>query len=227
MKKLSALLATVAVAMILVTACNKEKNVVPGSKNHRMDEPAIDVIVEEMEIGSFSRLTSNTNFDVVIVPDVNYSVVVEVQEIQDIAVIDATVTKGGELTIEAPANLTDAVVYVHAPVIAIEEVKIGKNGDVRIDGNYGILKLDMKGNGDAILNGSANQIQIKGGGNGQVDALGMPAIDVVVNMKGNSNTRVAVQNTLDVDLTGNSKVYYSGNPVITKKLKGNAQLIKL
>lgn len=225
MKKLFTLLVTVAVAMILVTACNKEKNVVPGSKNHRMDEPAIDVIVEEMEVGSFSGVRNNTNFDVIIVPSTEYGVVVEAQEVSAVETVTAEVNTSGTLTVTAPANVTEATVYVEAPVV--ETVEIVKNGNIRIEGNYTQLDVKLGGNGKAILVGSANTLRMSGNGNGQVDALGMPAIDVVVNMKGNSNTRVAAQNTLNVDLTGNSKVYYSGNPVITKKLKGNAQLIKL
>lgn len=177
-----------------------------------------------MPLAGFNDVVNNTNVDVVVVPDADYSMVVEATDVATLAEITPVVS-GGTLTVSAPAGVTDATVYVHTPVI--ENVRVNKNGNMRTSGNYSQLNVEVKGNGKSTLTGTTTDLNIMGGGNGNVDALGMPAIDVVVTMKGNSVVRVDAQATLNVDLGGNAKVYYTGNPVITKKLKGNAKLIKL
>lgn len=225
MKKFFTLITTALLIVVVLNSCNKENAPVPGSDSHReVDVPAIDVIVEEMPLMGFNDVVNNTNVEVVVVPDADYSMVVEANDIGTIAEITPVVS-GGTLTVSAPAGVTDATVYVHTPVI--ENVRVNKNGNMRTSGNYSQLNVEVKGNGKSTLTGTTTDLNIMGGGNGNVDALGMPAIDVVVNMKGNSVVRVDAQATLNVDLGGNAKVYYTGNPVITKKLKGNAKLIKL
>lgn len=226
MNKLFTLFATTLFLAGILTGCNKEKNPVAGSNSHREAEaPAIDVVVEEIPLAGYTDIVNDANLDVVIVEDVTYNVIVEADDYFTLSQVDASVSNN-TLTIEAPAGITEeATVYVHTPVAG--KLTIKKNGDIRANGNYSTLDVSLKGNGNGIISGTANQLRISGNGNGQVDALSMPAIDVVVNMKGNANVKVAPQSTLDVDLNGNAKVYYSGNPNITKKLKGNSQLIKL
>lgn len=225
MKKLFTLITTASLLVVVLNSCNKENAPVPGSDSHReVDVPAIDVIVEEVPLAGFNDVVNNTNVDVVVVPDADYSMVVEATDVATLAEITPIIS-GGTLTVDAPAAVTDATIYVHTPVIGT--VRVNKNGNMRTSGNYSQLNVEVKGNGSSTLTGTTTGLSVMGGGNGNVDALGMPAIDVVVNMKGNSVVRVAAQATLNVDLSGNAKVYYTGNPVIIKKLKGNAKLIKL
>lgn len=187
--------------------------------------PAIDIIVEEIPLAGFNDVTNNTNIEVIVVPDVEYSMTIEAEDMATIEEIVPIISPSGTLTIDAPANVGDARVIVHAPVVG--KITINKNGGITAHGDYSTLDIDMKGNGNGTITGTAQQLRIMGGGNGSLDALGMPAIDVVVNLKGNSSVRTSAQSTLNVDLGGSAKVYYSGNPAITKKLKGNSQLIKL
>jgi hypothetical protein len=227
MNKLSTLFATILFLTGILTGCNKEQNPVAGSNSHKvLDAPAIDVVVEEMPLGGYTDIVNNTNFDVVVVEDVNYNVIVEAVDYATLATIEPTVSNG-TLTISAPASTTttEATVYVHTPVAG--KIDIKKDGNVRVNGNYSTLDVNLKGNGSGIISGTANLLRISGNGNGNLDALSMPAIDVVVNIKGNSQVKVAPQSTLDVDLGGNSKVFYTGNPIVTKKLKGNAKLKKI
>lgn len=226
MNKLSTLFLSALVFGSLLSGCNKERNPIAGANSHKeLEEPAIDVIVEEIPLAGYTDIVNDANLDVVIVEDVIYNVIIEADDYATIAQIDASVS-GSTLTIDAPSSITEeATVYVHTPVAGKIEIK--KNGDIRATGNYSTLDVSLKGNGNGIISGTANQLRISGNGNGQLDALNMPAIDVVVNMKGNSQVKVAAQNSLNVDLGGNSKVFYTGNPTVTKKLKGNASIKKI
>ncbi len=226
MNKLSTLFLSALVFGSLLSGCNKERNPIAGANSHKeLEEPAIDVIVEEIPLAGYTDIVNDANLEVVIVEDVNYNVIIEADDYATIAQVEATVS-AGTLTIEAPAAITtQAIVYVHTP--AVHKVRLGKGGDMNITGNYANIEVDMKGSGNLKMTGNAIQMKIKGGGSGEVDALSMPAIDVVVNSKGGSLTKVAAQNTLDVDLNGNSRVFYTGNPVVTSKLKGNASIKKI
>lgn len=226
MNKLSTLFLSTLAFGIILSGCNKERNPVAGANSHKtLEEPAIDVIVEEIPLSGFTDIVNDANLNVVIVEDPVYNVIIEADDYGTLAQIDPVVSSG-TLTIEAPAAITtEATVYVHTPIAGRIDIK--KNGSVRTTGNYSTLDISMGGNGNAILGGTASQLRISGNGNGQLDALSMPAIDVVVNMKGNGQVKVAAQNTLNVDLGGNSKVFYTGNPTVTKKLKGNASIKKI
>jgi hypothetical protein len=226
MNKLSTLFLSALVFGSLLSGCNKERNPIAGANSHKtLEEPAIDVIVEEIPLAGYTDIVNDANLEVVIVEDPIYNVIIEADDYATIAQIEAEV-RGDQLIVEAPAAITEAAtVYVHTPVAG--KLIINKNGNIRAQGNYSTLDVELKGNGSGIISGSANQLRISGGGNGQVDALSMPAIDVVVNMKGNAQAKVAAQNTLNVDLGGNSKVFYTGNPAVTKKLKGNASIKKI
>ena len=226
MNKLSTLFLSTLAFGIILSGCNKDRNPVAGANSHKeLEEPAIDVIVEEMPLSGYTDIVNNANLDVVIVEDATYNVIIEADDYGTLSQVEATVSNN-TLTIDAPNNIIEeATVYVHTPVAGRIDIK--KNGDVRATGNYATLDVNLGGNGKGIISGTASQLRISGNGNGELDALSMPAIDVVVNMKGNGQVKVAAQNTLNVDLGGNSKVFYTGNPTVTKKLKGNASIKKI
>lgn len=226
MNKLTTLFLSTIALSIFLTACNKEQNPIAKADSHKvLEAPAIDVVVGEIPIAGFTDLVNNANIDVVVVPDANPNVIVEAVDYTTLAQVDAQVTNG-TLTVAAPAGMTsEATVYVHTPIVG--KVKLEKQGNVQITGNYSLLEIQMKDKGGATLTGSATTLRITGKGDGTIDALGMPAIDVVVNMKDDARVLVAAQSTLNVDIKDNVKVFYTGNPTVTKKIKDSAKLKKL
>lgn len=231
MRKLFTLVITAVLLSAIVSSCTKEKEVVPSSTidNRSLNGPAIDVVVNQIPVAPFTDVESDVDYEVIVVPDTKYNVVVQSDNYATVAGVSATVT-GGSLKISGPATSstqsdTKTQVFVHTPVV--ERVVVGRKGSINTQGNYTKLDVVKIGSGNVTLSGTTNLLRILTIGAGTVDASDMQAIDVVVNSKGNATTTVAPQSTLDVKLGGNSKVYYSGSPSITQELKGNSQLIHL
>jgi hypothetical protein len=227
MNKLPTLLFCTLATGILLSGCNKEPNTIPQGNKHRVVEEAVTgMVVEQTEVGSFLQLVNNSGVPIVVIPDSSYNVVVQADDVATLSSITTDVTSG-TLTVNAPADIssTEATVFVYAPPVTM--VTLGKNGSVEMQGTYSLLNVFMNGTGNLTLNGQAQSLQISGSGSGHVNALNLSAGSVAVSTKGAAVAKVAPLNSLNVNLNGNAKVFYTGNPAISKTLKGNSSLQKI
>ncbi|MCB2408974.1 GIN domain-containing protein [Hymenobacter lucidus] len=90
------------------------------------------------------------------------------------------------------------------------------------------LDLDMSGACKTNLRGRANELNIEGTGACQVQALRMTTQNADVDLTGMSKARIQVANQLRADLSGASRVEYTGSPdKVQKELSGSSRVTRL
>lgn len=224
---------TLAVLLLiaLLAGCNKHQDITkPGIKGtvtssiKHKNLDGTELLMAPVE--AFSQVVNDGSMKVVVVPDDIFAIGVAAS-VADEQLVEATVVNGVLSVSYSDENGVDNennIVYVHSPII--DKLTMARRGTVESAGFYNRLDLDMRGKGKMILTGGIHTLNILAGGQGEVDAQGMPAIDVIVSGKSNGIVRVAPANSLRVDLNGGIKVYYTGTPTVTQRLRNGAQLIQ-
>ncbi|GHV30336.1 hypothetical protein FACS189481_4440 [Clostridia bacterium] len=127
--------------------------------------------------------------------------------------------------------------------------KVELNGDYRLDFNLGkmdafALKIDgsvdgkikaditkdfkceINGSGSVSLDGNAENLDIKVDGSGEVSANNFKTQSAVVEIEGSGDCEVCASKSLKVDITGDGKVLYSGDPQVEKNIFGSGSVEK-
>ena len=225
-------LAVLIALVALFTGCNKQQVQdlstpgVKGTVTSKYTHKNLDGTTLLMApIAEFSEVKNDGSMKVVVVPDDVFAIGVAAST-SDEQLVSARVTDG-VLTIaytdELGVDNANNIVYVHSPIV--DKMTMTRKGTVESSGYYSRLDVQMDGKGKIVLTGGIANLNILASGQGEVDAQGMPAIDVVVTGKSNGIIRVAPINTLSVTMRGSAKVYYTGSPAVSSSLSGGAQLI--
>lgn len=90
------------------------------------------------------------------------------------------------------------------------------SGGSRLEGNVttGDAECDLSGGSRVTLAGSAEDLVVKGSGGSQLDLEAFSVDKADVNLSGGSRATVNVAGTLNVNLSGGSKVFYIGEPKV-------------
>ena len=91
-------------------------------------------------------------------------------------------------------------------------VDISGNSALRGDIQAGESSFDASGNSSVTLSGSAGNIRVSASGSSEVDLGDFPASDGAVDASGASTVTVNLSGRLDADASGNSDIYYLGDP---------------
>lgn len=225
-------LAVLIALVALFTGCNKQQVQdlsTPGTKGtvtSKYTHKNLDGSTLLMSpIAAFSEVKNDGSMKVVVVPDDIFAIGVAAsttdEQLVNARVVDGilSVSYTDELGVDNPNN----IIYVHSPII--DKMTMTRKGTVESAGYYSRLDVNMQGKGKIVLTGGIATLSILAAGQGEVDAQGMPAIDVIVTGKSNGIVRVAPINTLNVNVRGTTKIYYTGSPAVTSTLGGGAQLI--
>ena len=84
------------------------------------------------------------------------------------------------------------------------------NGDLSADD----IDLEMSGGSRIELDGSADNLVADGSGGSHLELGSFPIGDARIKLSGGGGATIDVSGTLDLDLSGGSKVIYSGEPKI-------------
>ena len=88
-----------------------------------------------------------------------------------------------------------------------------------------LLTLDLSGASRARLSGRATKLIAEGSGACKIEALALKTDRTFLDLSGVSQARVAVATELNADLSGASRVRYTGTPTrVTKDLSGGSSL---
>jgi hypothetical protein len=98
------------------------------------------------------------------------------------------------------------------------ETKVEISGASRLRGNMKLADAEftLSGASRAELSGSANSVVLNAWGASRLDLADFMLNDTGVNLKGASEATIEVSGRLDLDLSGGSRLYYSGNPTMGK-----------
>ena len=75
-------------------------------------------------------------------------------------------------------------------------------------------RFNLSGASSIELEGSAKDISLGASGASKADLADFPAVDAEVNLSGASGAAINARGRLDVDLSGASRLNYSGNPIL-------------
>ena len=87
------------------------------------------------------------------------------------------------------------------------------------------LEASIVGAGNINLRGVADTLEIVIIGQGNANAFDMISDLCEVEINGQGNVEVTVNNTLDVIITGQGNVFYRGMPDISSEINGSGQIV--
>ncbi|OMP76203.1 MULTISPECIES: head GIN domain-containing protein [unclassified Chitinophaga] len=105
-------------------------------------------------------------------------------------------------------------------------IETGGSGHVNINVNCQEIRVSKGGSSGVTLKGRCTTLDANLGGSGHLDA-GELATDVVnIRTGGSTHATVNCNTTLVASASGSSKINYSGNPSVTKRISGSAKVRK-
>ncbi len=107
------------------------------------------------------------------------------------------------------------------------DLSINLSGGSRVAGDItaGDAGFDLSGGSQVYLEGTVDDLDIDGSGGSNLDLENFPADDAAINLSGGSGATVNVGGTLNINLSGGSRVIYVGEPTLgDTDLSGGSEL---
>ncbi|OBX25113.1 hypothetical protein A9996_11445 [Gelidibacter algens] len=108
-------------------------------------------------------------------------------------------------------------------------VNIELTGNCFLSGSVNIEQMNLKATGNCMidLSGNVGSLDAKLVGNCQLTDYYLTIDALKINLSGNSNAQLTVDTSISIDGSGNSILYYKGNPsIIHQNLSSNSKLIR-
>jgi hypothetical protein len=172
-----------------------------------------NIISREFDYTDFSVVDAGYGFNVKIVQDEDYSIVVSfddnVLEYLEVSVSGDTLTVGLE---PGSYRLLSLDVVISMPSLDGLMLSGGSNGDVSGFSSLQGISLGLSGGSEVIIVGSASDLVVDASGGSRVYLSEFICGDAEINFSGGSNGSIYITGTLDVNLSGGSHLTYYGNP---------------
>lgn len=185
-----------------------------------------NVQTEKRELAGFKAIEVGGAFEVEVVAQKEFSVEIEADD--NLLPLIATEVRGGTLQISTEKSIKSKQrirVRISAP--DIESLQISGASKVSLaDVKNDLLKIDMSGASKVKVDGETGNLVIEQSGASKVDAENLKAVNVSVDASGASSAEVNVSGDLKADLSGASKVAYTGNPRNLEKSTSGASSVK-
>ncbi|MEJ0106842.1 MAG: DUF2807 domain-containing protein [Bacteroidota bacterium] len=226
------------VAALLLASCNKD--------NREYPNPA----EQTFNLTGFKRINTGESFNVTIIKGADFSIKAKGRS-ADLADLNLSVVAAGDV-LEIKYNHYEPNRYrvdftITLPVL--NQLTLSGNGKGTINGFAGqssSLRAILSGNaelnltgvsinlpidlsGNAKLDVSGNTLSLYGNisGNAALHAYDVIATDVDLGASGNAHAYVFPQQSFFADASGESRVFYKGNPVQTNlTTSGNGKIIR-
>jgi hypothetical protein len=207
------------------------------------------LIEEERHPGEFNGIISEGDYDVYIVIDTVYKVVINADE--NLIPYIRTVVKDEKLIIDNGTrkclkNDADEPIriYVHTPevffvalegsgviysdyLIYVDYLRVELTGSGIIDlRDIDAIELDvlLSGSGDIELWGIAGSGDLNIAGSGKIKAFHLEQDVCNASISGSGDMYVFVYDMLDANISGSGNIFYRGNPRINIKITGSGSL---
>jgi len=211
MKNISLLLVMITVLL----ACSKDD--VTGSGN---------LTSQMRDVDYFTKVKSEGIFEVNIIQGVTQSVEV----IADNNIINKVNTSvaNGELRLYLDdGNYQNISLEVNITALRINGLKNSGAGNIDVYGadEEGEFRVNNSGSADIFIEGSAESLDIKNEGSGNIMSSNFLVDDCSVEIDGSGDVEVNCSDNLNVEIDGSGNVYYKGNPIIDVDISGSGQVI--
>jgi hypothetical protein len=183
--------------------------------------------LQDFEQLEFRRLSGKITvvagkpFSVEISIDDNLADLLSVQVTAGNLVIELKQPPTGELYIE------DSHIKIMVTLPALTLVKHTGNSDIKLSGLEGrSFHLIQSGNGDALLEGSIDELDINKSGNGDLHAEALKAADIRILKSGNGDTFIQTDNVFRANGSGNGDIINkgTGKPAADSYQTGNGKI---
>jgi hypothetical protein len=105
---------------------------------------------------------------------------------------------------------------------------LGGSGEMKVALKSQQLKATLSGSGNMNLSGSTSESDLRINGSGNMNAQQMKSFTSAVTISGSGNTKVDVNNELNVNISGSGNVRYVTEPAkITTKITGSGDVSKI
>lgn len=185
-----------------------------------------NVQTEQRNVGEFKSIDISGAFTVEIVVQKGFAVEVEADD-NNLPLVKTEV-ENGVLKIEREGHFSGhskVLIRVFAPNIENLEVSGASKVSVN-DINNEFLNLDVSGASKIDIRGKTKRLKMDSSGASNIDAKNLKAKNVSVEASGASKIDVFVSNELNADLSGATKLTYSGVPKNVEEKTSGASSIR-
>jgi hypothetical protein len=182
--------------------------------------------VEKRDLSGFTKIDAGGAFVIEIVAQKDFSVEVEADD----NLLQHIETRVDGQTLEISTNKrfsTKSPLRIRIAAPNIDELEISGASKVNLSGARNeTLKVDASGASKIKLEGETKDLHVELSGASKLEAEGLKAINSNIDASGASSAEVSVTGDLTVDLSGASKVIYSGDPANLEKSTSGASSVR-
>lgn len=186
-----------------------------------------NIQTEQRNVGEFKSVDVSGAFKIEIVAQKDFSVEVEADD--NILPLVKTEVENGVLKISRESRfLSRGKVLVRVSAPNIENLEVSGASKVALkDLSNESLNLDVSGASKIEINGKTSELKMEISGASKINAENLTAENVSVEASGASKIDVFVSNELNADLSGATKLTYSGDPQnVAEKTSGASSIRK-
>lgn len=185
-----------------------------------------NVQTQKREVSNFKNIEIGGVFDVEVTAQKDFSVEVEADD--NLLELIKTEVDGSTLKIRAEKRMsTSSTLRVRISAPNIEALDLsGASKITVVNLNNNSLHLDSSGASKIKIEGVTKDFTVEMSGASRLDAENLQSENVSVDSSGASSASVFVTNELKTDLSGASKVVYSGDPKNLEKKTSGASSVR-
>jgi hypothetical protein len=205
------------ILIALGAGCHVIHDEVPGSGK---------LLKEQRNVGSFTSISTEGAFDVVVVCQKPQSV--EIEGDDNILPLVSTEVSNNVLHIKQLRSYSAREsITLRISVPDLQGIYASGAGTMDVSGLKGeTFEIDATGAPSIRASGETKTLKVDTSGAGKIDAHRLHAARVVVDSKGVSKVEVYAGEQLDATVSGPSHVIYEGSPVVKKTVNGPGSVEK-
>ena len=171
-----------------------------------------DLITEEREVESFSRIESSGAADIYVTVGEKLSVKITFDD--NLVELIETKTRGKTLKIGCEENYRSRhACRIDITVPELERVYLRGSGDVlveRLDAEY--FEFKLAGSGSLVAEGSTDELELRLSGSGDIDTRDLIAKEAYATLSGSGDIKIHAEESFDGSLSGSGDIAIYGNP---------------
>lgn len=217
MMRASSVIAMMVVLVVALSGCTWMIEGVRGSRT---------VVRETREVSGFSEIRIEMGADATLVQGDGESLVIEADDnlMQHIE----TRVEGDRLIVSSTLRWRMAPsrpVHLTIGFDTLSAIEVRGNSDIT-GANLDLdeLTLSFAGNGSTDLQGRVDRQIIRVAGNAKIHNFDLISRAAEVDILGNGEVEVTAKETLSIQVSGNGKVTYAGDPQLTQRVLGSATI---
>ena len=212
-------------------------------------KPSGNITKENHEVGSFTGLDVSTDFKAFITFSNKTSVQIESddnmhQHIKvEVEGNTLVIRQKGPINVKGRETLVahisvpslkyikasgDAIVKLENKLTA-DELRVSLSGDSKLDGELAVGEMEAEVRGDSYLtlSGTANMLDARVRGDSHLKSFDFKVGSLKLNLSGDSIAKLTINESMDVDISGDSVMKYKGSPKVEhQRVRGDSELAK-